>query len=72
MAEVNFQPRGDIKVIMGSGAKALGTAHEADDTWDALQVVDFNIEHASAPKPTRAPQSFVVGEDPHGRVQPHQ
>ena len=62
MAEVNFQPRGDIKVIMGSGAKALGTAHAADDTWNALQVVDFNIEHASAPIDVAPSRSGVYAQ----------
>ena len=62
MAEVNFQPRGDIKVIMGSGAKALGTAHAADDTWNALQVVDFNIAHASAPIDVAPSRSGVYAQ----------
>jgi hypothetical protein len=62
MAEVNFQPRGDIKVIMGSGAKALGTAHAADDTWNELQVVDFNIEHASAPVEVAPSRSGIYGQ----------
>jgi|TARA_R100000084_G_scaffold52576_1_gene21980 hypothetical protein len=62
MAETNFQPRGDVKVIMGSGAKALGTAHVADDTWNALQVVDFNIEHASAPVEVAPSRSGVYAQ----------
>ena len=50
----NFQPRSDIKVAIGSGSANLGTAHVASDTWDFLQVVDFNIEQASAPASDRA------------------
>ena len=62
MAETNFQPRGDIKVIMGSGAKAFGTAHAAGDTWNALQVIDFNIEHASAPVEVAPSRSGVYAQ----------
>ena len=58
----NFQPRGDIKVIMGSGAKNLGTAHVAGDTWDELQVVDYNIEHASAPIDVAPSRSGIYGQ----------
>ncbi len=58
----NFQPRGDVKVIMGSGAKALGTAHAADDTWNELQVVDYNIEHASAPVEVAPSRSGIYGQ----------
>ena len=62
MAETNFQPRGDIKVIMGSGAKAFGNAHAAGDTWNALQVIDFNIEHASAPVEVAPSRSGVYAQ----------
>tara|TARA_R100001086_G_C11808959_1_gene251003 strand:+ start:202 stop:1182 length:981 start_codon:yes stop_codon:yes gene_type:complete len=62
MAETNFQPRGDVQVIMGSGSKNLGAAHEAGDTWNALQVVDFNIEHASAPIDVAPSRSGLYGQ----------
>ena len=62
MAEVNFQPRGDVKVILGSGAKAVGVAHEAGDTWNSLQVVDYNIEHASAPIDVAPQRSGIYGQ----------
>jgi len=58
----NFQPKGDIKVIMGSGAKNLGTAHVASDTWNELQVVDYNIEHASAPIDVAPSRSGIYGQ----------
>ena len=62
MADTNFQPRGDIKVIMGSGAKALGVNQAVDDTWNALQVIDFNIEHASAPIDVAPSRSGVYAQ----------
>tara|TARA_Y100001937_G_scaffold73837_1_gene100469 strand:- start:327 stop:1325 length:999 start_codon:yes stop_codon:yes gene_type:complete len=46
--KTNFQPRGDIQVLLGSGAKALGTKHSGSDTYHKLQVVDYNIEYASS------------------------
>lgn len=58
----NFQPRSDIKVAIGSGSANLGTAHVASDTWDFLQVVDFNIEQASAPVDVAPSRNGIYGQ----------
>jgi hypothetical protein len=58
----NFQPRSDIKVAIGSGSANLGTAHVAGDTWDFLQVVDFNIEQASAPVDVAPSRNGIYGQ----------
>lgn len=49
MAETNFQPKNIIQVGIGNGSKALGTAHEAGDTWNFVQVTDFTFDQSSAP-----------------------
>jgi len=46
----NFQSRTDISVAIGSSSSnvGLGTAHANSDTWNFLQVTDFNIQHVGA------------------------
>lgn len=61
----NFQSRSDVQVILGtaaSSAKAVGTAHAAGDTWHKLQVIDYNIEHASAPIDVAPSRSGIYGQ----------
>lgn len=62
MAETNFQSKTSIDVGIGSGSAALGTAHAVGDTWDFLQVTDFNIEAASAPIDVAPSKNSVLGQ----------
>ncbi|HCX21001.1 MAG TPA: hypothetical protein DHN29_03740 [Cytophagales bacterium] len=62
MAETNFQPRSSIEVGIGNGSKALGTTHANSDTWNFLQVLDFNLEHASAPIDVAPSKSGILGQ----------
>lgn len=58
----NFQPRNIIEVGIGNGSAALGTAHATSDTWNFLQVLDFNIEGASAPLDIAPNKSGLLGQ----------
>lgn len=58
----NFQPRNIIEVGIGSGSKTLGTLHANSDTWDFLQVTDFNVEAASAPLEIAPNKSGLLGQ----------
>ena len=58
----NFQPRNIIEVGIGSGSKELGTLHANSDTWDFLQVTDFNVEAASAPLDVAPNKSGLLGQ----------
>jgi len=61
----NFQSRSDVQVILGtaaSSAKTVGAAHVAGDTWHKLQVIDYNIEHASAPIDVAPSRSGIYGQ----------
>ena len=62
MAETNFQPRSSIEVGIGNGSKALGTTHANSDTWNFLQVLDFNLEQASAPIDVAPSKSGILGQ----------
>jgi len=64
MAETNFQSKSDIAVAIGSKASnvALGTSHAAGDTWDFLQVTDFNVQHVSAPIDVAPGKSGIYGQ----------
>jgi len=62
MAESNFQPKGDIQVVVGTGSKNLGTAHVAADTWTKLHVTDYSIEQASAPIDVAPQRSGTYGQ----------
>jgi hypothetical protein len=64
MAETNFQARSNIAVAIGSkGSNVnLGTSHAAGDTWDFLQVTDFNIQHAGAALDVAPNKSGILGQ----------
>ena len=64
MAETNFQSRSDISVAIGSKGSnvALGTSHAAGDTWNFLQVTDFNIQHAGATIDVAPNKSGIYGQ----------
>ena len=64
MAETNFQSRSDISVAIGSKGSnvALGTSHAAGDTWNFLQVTDFNIQHAGATIVVAPNKSGIYGQ----------
>ena len=64
MAETNFQARSNIAVAIGSkGSNVnLGTSHAAGDTWDFLQVTDFNIQHAGATLDVAPNKSGIFGQ----------
>ncbi len=64
MAETNFQARSNIAVAIGSkGSNVnLGTSHAAGDTWDFLQVTDFNIQHAGATVDVAPNKSGILGQ----------
>ena len=64
MAETNFQSRSDISVAIGSKGSnvALGTSHAAGDTWNLLQVTDFNIQHAGATIDVAPNKSGIYGQ----------
>ena len=64
MAETNFQSRSDISVGIGSKGSAvnLGTSHAAGDTWNFLQVMDFNIQHAGATLDVAPGKSGIYGQ----------
>tara|TARA_Y100001973_G_scaffold103549_1_gene171063 strand:+ start:631 stop:1614 length:984 start_codon:yes stop_codon:yes gene_type:complete len=64
MAETNFQARSNIAVAIGSkGSNVnLGTSHAAGDTWDFLQVTDFNIQHAGATLDIAPNKSGILGQ----------
>jgi len=64
MAETNFQSRSNIAVAIGSKGSnvALGTAHASGDTWDFLQVTDFNIQHAGATLDVAPNKSGIFGQ----------
>ena len=62
MAETNFQSKTSIDVGIGNGSAALGTAHATDDTWNFLQVTDYNIEAASAPIDVAPSKNSVLGQ----------
>tara|TARA_R100000234_G_scaffold105001_1_gene75093 strand:+ start:2071 stop:3066 length:996 start_codon:yes stop_codon:yes gene_type:complete len=64
MAETNFQARSNIAVAIGSkGSNVnLGTSHAAGDTWDFLQVTDFNIQHAGATLDVAPNKSGILGQ----------
>jgi len=62
MAETNFQSKTSIDVGIGNGSAALGTAHATSDTWNFLQVTDYNIEAASAPIDVAPSKNSVLGQ----------
>jgi len=64
MAETNFQSRSNISVGIGTkGSNVnLGTSHAAGDTWDFLQVIDFNIQHAGATLDIAPNKSGIFGQ----------
>ena len=64
MAETNFQSRSDISVAIGSSGSnvALGTSHASGDTWNFLQVTDFNIQHAGATIDVAPNKSGIYGQ----------
>jgi len=64
MAETNFQARSNISVAIGSKGSAvnLGTSHAAGDTWNFLQVTDFNIQHAGATLDVAPNKSGILGQ----------
>jgi hypothetical protein len=64
MAETNFQSRSNIAVAIGSkGSNVnLGTAHDAGDTWDFLQVTDFSVQHAGATLDVAPNKSGIFGQ----------
>ena len=62
MANTNFQNKSQIEVGIGNGSANLGTAHANSDTWNFLQVVDFNIEQASAPLDVAPNKSALMGQ----------
>ena len=49
MPETNFQSYKDVKFLVGSAAKALGTAHANSDTWEQLRCSAWTIPMLSAP-----------------------
>ena len=64
MAETNFQSRSDISVAIGSSGSnvALGTSHASSDTWNFLQVTDFNIQQAGATIDVAPNKSGIYGQ----------
>lgn len=64
MAETNFQARSNISVAIGSKGSAvnLGISHAAGDTWNFLQVTDFNIQHAGATLDVAPNKSGILGQ----------
>tara|TARA_R100000234_G_scaffold39208_2_gene23220 strand:- start:854 stop:1837 length:984 start_codon:yes stop_codon:yes gene_type:complete len=64
MAETNFQSRSSISVGIGSSGSnvALGTAHANSDTWNFLQVTDFNVVHAGATLDVAPNKSGIFGQ----------
>lgn len=64
MAETNFQSRSDISVGIGSSSSnvALGTAHANSDTWNFLQVTDFNIQHVGATLDVAPNKNGIYGQ----------
>lgn len=64
MAETNFQSQSDIAVAIGSKGSAvnLGTSHAAGDTWNFLQVTDFNIQHVGATLDVAPHKSGIYGQ----------
>ena len=64
MAETNFQSQSDIAVAIGSKGSAinLGTSHAAGDTWNFLQVTDFNIQHVGATLDVAPNKSGIYGQ----------
>jgi hypothetical protein len=62
MAELNFQPKNDIQVVVGTGSANLGTAHAVSDTWTKLPIVDFSLEQASATLDVAPHRSSTYGQ----------
>tara|TARA_R110000772_G_scaffold92531_1_gene189440 strand:+ start:3904 stop:4884 length:981 start_codon:yes stop_codon:yes gene_type:complete len=60
----NFQSRTDISVAIGSkgSALALGTSHAVGDTWNFLQVTDFNIQHVGATLDVAPNKNGIYGQ----------
>ena len=50
MAETNFQALSNVSLLFAQDGSttALGTAHDASDTWVALPVISFSMPHDSA------------------------
>ena len=50
MAETNFQALSNVSLLFAKDGSttALGTAHDASDTWLALPVISFSMPHDSA------------------------
>jgi len=64
MAQTNFQSRSNISVGIGTKGSDvnLGTSHAAGDTWDFLQVIDFNVQHAGATLDIAPNKSGIFGQ----------